>query len=108
MSIREYIRDEVFAKRAADTGCLVIYDPTRRYRDIVHGMESASCEVIDAGLSVIEQREAAMTSRRDLGDGKIQQFIVWVPVQKPEADEEYQGNPFSVFGRIGSEFPAGD
>jgi hypothetical protein len=108
MSIREYIRDEVFAKRAADTGCLVIYDPTRRYRDIVHGMESASCEVIDAGLSVIEQREAAMTSLRDLGDGKIQQFIVWVPVQKPEADEEYQGNPFSVFGRIGSEFPAGD
>jgi hypothetical protein len=108
MSIREYLRDEIFAKRAAETGCLVIYDPTRRYRDIVHGMESASCRVIDVGSSAIEQREAAMTALRDLADGKIQEFLVWVPARKPEADEEYPGNPFSVFGRIGSEFPSGD
>ena len=108
MSIREYIRDEVFAKRAADAGCLIIYDPTRRYRDIVHGMESTSCRVIDAGSSVIEQREAAMTALRQLGDSGIQEFIVWVPARKPETDEEYQGNPFSIFGRIGAEFPSGD
>jgi hypothetical protein len=108
MNFREYIRDEVFTKRAADAECLVIYDPTRRYREIVRGMESASCRVIDAGSSVIEQREAAMTALRDLGDGKIQQFVLWVPARKPEADEEYQGNPFSVFGRIGAEFPSGD
>jgi hypothetical protein len=108
MSIREYIRDEVFAKRAADAGCLVIYDPTRRYRDIVRGMGSASCRIVDAGFSVIEQREAAMTALCDLGECRIQQFIVWVPARKPEEDEEYQGNPFSVFGRIGSEFPSGD
>jgi PglZ domain len=108
VTIREYIRDEVFTKRVRDFGCLVIYDPTRRYRDIVHGMESASCRVIDAGSSVIEQREEAMTALRDLGDGRVQEFIVWVPARKPEVDEEYQGNPFSVFGRIGSEFPVGD
>ena len=108
MNFREYIRDEVFIKRAAEAGCLVIYDPTRRYRNIVRGMESASCRVIDAGSSVIEQREAAMTALRDLGDGNIQQFILWVPARKPAADEEYQGNPFSVFGRIGAEFPSGD
>jgi hypothetical protein len=108
MSIREYFRDEVFTKRAADAGCLVIYDPARHYRDIVRGMESASCRVLDAGSSVIEQREAAMTALRDLGDGKIQRFVLWVPARKPEADAEYQGNPFSVFGRIGAEFPSGD
>jgi hypothetical protein len=108
MSIREYIRNEVFAKRAADAGCLVVYDPTRRYRKIVLEMESASCRVIDAGISVIEQREAAMTDLRDLADGEIQQFILWVPSRKPETDEEYQRNPFSVFGRIGAEFPSGD
>jgi hypothetical protein len=86
MTIRDYIRDQVFAKRAADAGCLVIYDPTRRYRDIVRGMESASCRVIDTGSSVIEQREAAMIALRDLCDGKIQQLVLWVPAPKPEAD----------------------
>jgi PglZ domain-containing protein len=108
MTIRKYIHDEVFAKRATESGCLVIYDPARRYRNIVCAMESGSCRIIDAGSSVIEQREAAMAALSGLSDGKIQQLVLWIPAQKPEADEEYQGNPFSVFGRIGAEFPSGD
>jgi hypothetical protein len=87
MTISDYIRDDVFAKRAAESGCLVIYDPRRRYRTIVSGMNSATCRVIDASTSVIEQREAAMAALLDLAEGTIHQFIVWVPAQHPESDE---------------------
>ena len=38
MTIRDYIKKEVFAKRAAEAGCLVIYDPSRKYREIANGM----------------------------------------------------------------------
>ena len=71
MTIRDYIKKEVFAKRALESGCLVIYDPSRRYRDIASSMASASCKLIDTSLSVIEQREAAIGALRELGDGKI-------------------------------------
>jgi PglZ domain len=108
VTIREYIRSEVFAKRAEQSSCMVIYDPTRRYRDIVSAMASASCRVIDIGLSIIEQREAAMTALGDLADGKIHQLIVWAPALPPESDEDLQKDPFSVFAKIGTQFPDGD
>ena len=108
MTIRHYIQTEVFAKRAAESGCLVIYDPANRYREIVSAMGSASCRVIDASISVIEQREAAMDALLDLAEGKIHQFIIWVPTHYPESDEDLQRDPFSVFSRLGAQFPAGD
>jgi hypothetical protein len=108
VSISDYIRDNVFAKRASETGCLVIYDQARRYRKIVSSMGSPSCWVIDASLSVIEQREAAMAALLDLAEGKIHQFIVWVPTKYPESDEDLQRDPFSVFSRLGAQFPSGD
>ncbi len=108
MKIRDYIRNEVFANRAERAGCLVIYDPKRRYREIVSTLSSASHRVIDAGLSIIEQREAAMSGLAELGAGKIHQLIIWVPAIPPSSDEDRQRDPFSVFGRIGAEFPVGD
>jgi len=108
MKIRDYIQSEVFASRAAKHGALVIYDPTRHYRDLALALAAPQCRVIDAGPSIIEAREAAMRALRDLTEGKIQQLIVWIPTRKPESDEDRQGDPFSVLGRIGTEFPAGD
>ena len=49
-----------------------------------------------------------MRALRDLTEGKIHQLIVWLPTRKPESDEDRQGDPFSVLGRIGAEFPDGD
>ena len=40
MTVRDYIQKEIFAKRAAERGCLVIYDPQRRYRDLALGLNS--------------------------------------------------------------------
>lgn len=108
MKIRDFVQREVFAGRAAKYGALLIYDPARRYRDLAVSLAGPQCCVIDAGPSVIEAREAAMRALRALTEGRIQQLIVWIPSRKPESDEDRQGDPFSVLGRIGAEFPAGD
>lgn len=108
MKIRDYIKNEVFSARAAKYGALVIYDPTRRYYDLALSLASPKCPVVDAGQSVIEARETVMRHLRDLTDGKIQQFILWLPSRRPDSDEERQGDPFGFLGLIGTEFPTGD
>jgi len=108
MTIRDYVRNEVFGRRAHDAGCLVVYDPARRYREIVNEMASDRCRVIDALRSVVEQREAATEAFGELAEGKVAQLIIWVPVARPSDAEARQRDPFSVFGLTGSEFPAGD
>jgi PglZ domain len=108
VTIRDYIRTEVFTKRGEQASCLVIYDPTRRYHDLVSTMATPSCRIIDTGVSVIEQREAAMAALIDLGEGMIHQLIIWVPALPAESDEDRQKDPFSVFAKIGAQFPVGD
>ena len=48
MKIRDYIRDEVFGKRVGQSGCLVVYDPARRYRDLARALDNPKCRVLDA------------------------------------------------------------
>lgn len=108
MTIREYIREQVFSRRAKENGSLVIYDPTRKYRDIALDMESEQCLVIDATQSVIEQREAATEALTALAEGTIHQLIIWVPANAPEDNDAKQYDPFSVFAEVGKVFPQGD
>ena len=108
MTIRDYIRDQVFARRAHDRGCLVVYDPERRYQGIVAALSDDKRRVIDASDSLIEQREAATAALADLASGTIHQLILWVPTNRPQDDEAKQKDPFSVFAEIGAAFPDGD
>ena len=71
MTIREYIQNETFGRRAQECASLVIYDPSHRYRGIALAMDSATCRVLDASLSVIEQRELATEALLDLAEGQI-------------------------------------
>jgi hypothetical protein len=43
MPIRDYIRNEIFARRAQERGIIIIYDPGRRYREITLSMASDQC-----------------------------------------------------------------
>lgn len=108
MTIREYIQNETFGRRAQEHASLVIYDPSRRYRDIALAMDSSTCRVLDASLSVIEQRELATEALLDLAEGRIHQLVVWVPATAPEDDDQKQRDPFAVFAEIGAVFPQGD
>lgn len=108
MTIRDYIRDQVFARRAQERGCLVIYDPNRRYREIALDLANEKRQVIDAGESIIEQREGSVEALGRLAIGQIHQLIVWIPMNPPQDSEEKQKDPFAVFAELGESFPKGD
>ena len=108
MTIRDYIKNQIFCHRAQEHGAFVIYDPSRRYRDIALSMVTDQCRVIDAAQSVIEQREAATEALVELAEGRIHQLVIWAPAVQPEDDDSKQRDPFSAFAEIGTVFPHGD
>lgn len=110
MSIKQYIQEEVFGKRLKQARALVVYDPERRYRDVVLTMAGKDLQVIDASTSVIGQREVAMRALQRLGAGELDQLVVWTPAKPPvhATDEDYQQDPFAVLARVGMQFPDGD
>jgi hypothetical protein len=108
MTLREYIRDQVFTRRAQERGCLVIYDPTRRYREVATSLTSDKRCVIDVSTSIIEQREAATVALGKLAEGSIHQLILWIPAKRPVDEDDKQKDPFAVFAELGEVFPEGD
>tara|TARA_R110002096_G_scaffold233047_2_gene423006 strand:+ start:2658 stop:5174 length:2517 start_codon:yes stop_codon:yes gene_type:complete len=108
MLIREYLRERVFRPRAEEHRCLVVYDPERRYREIVLSLASDKTQIIDVSDSVIEQREAANVALNELALGHIHQLILWVPVEAPQDEDDKQRDLFSVFAEVGTHFPDGD
>jgi hypothetical protein len=108
MTIRDYIQNQVFARRLQERSTLVVYDPARRYRDIALDLATDQCRVIDGSLSVIEQRELATEAMTDLAEGRIHHLVVWLPAKPPQEATDRQGDPFAVFAAIGAIFPQGD
>lgn len=108
MTIRDYIRDQIFSRRAKDKGILAIYDSNHRYREIATSMTGDTCRVIDVSESIILQREAATVALAEVAEGTLHQLILWIPTRRPENDEEKQRDPFSIFAEIGDVFPKGD
>ena len=109
MSFEQFIQEKILAKRLADTGVLVVYDPAKRYQDICKGMASDRCRVIDASAGSIEAREAALSAFRKLAEpeAKVRQLLIYVPAQAPRSDEAKQRDPFSIYGGCGRVFPEG-
>ena len=106
--IRDFITEKVFAARAADARCLMIYDPERRYREIALSLAGGKREVIDVSTSIIEQREAAADALSRLARGTLESLIIWSPFPLPRDVDEKQRDPFAVFAEIGDVFPKGD
>jgi len=108
VTIRDYIQKQIFLQRVEAFGTLVIYDPTRRYKDIALSMTTDKLQVIDASQSVIEQRETAMDALAALAKGDIHQLVIWIPAMAPADDDAKQKDPFVVFAEMGAVFPQGD
>lgn len=109
MSIADYIRTEVFQPRLKTTGCLVVYDRDRRYRNVALALASDDVTVVDASESSIESREAASRALRTMGSrGGDARTVIYVPAPKPMTDEQKRTNPFSVFAECGAIFPEDD
>jgi hypothetical protein len=70
LTIAEFIRESVLRPRLKQAGCLVVYDPTRRYRDLCFDLMADKVRVVDASESSIESREAALLALREVGQPK--------------------------------------
>lgn len=110
MLIAEFIRELIIRPRVKHKGCLVVYDPDRRYQEICIELQSDSIKVIDATASSIESRETAWRALREISSGEtsLEGFLIYLPVPRPVTDEQRQMDPFSVYEKCGSVFPQDD
>lgn len=110
MNIAEFIIKKIFQPRLKDYGCMVVYDPDRRYHSVCVSMASDECHVVDASESSIESRFEALRLLGDLGKpkAKIKSLLVYVPARKPITEEQKQVDPFALYGECGTVFPKDD
>ena len=110
MSIAEFIRESVLRPRLKQAGCLVVYDAEKRYREQCFDFASEKVCVIDAGVSSIESREAALFALRDVGQSNspVEALLIYVPAKRSETDEQKQIDPFALYAGCGALFPQDD
>lgn len=110
MGIAGFIADSILSPRLRQTGCLIVYDTDRRYRDICLGLSSDTVRVVDASESSIESREAALVALREVGASELpgSAVLVYVPARKPQTDEAKQVDPFAIYAECGAVFPHDD
>lgn len=108
MRIETFIQQHVLSPRLADKGVLVVYDPARRYHGVCLGLAGDRCCVVDATATSITSREEAAQALLALGQGRIDQLLVYVPAPLPLTDEARQVDPFSPYAACGRLFPDGD
>jgi hypothetical protein len=107
MSIAEFIRESVLKPRLRHAGCLVVYDVDKRYREPCLDLAAEKVRVIDTSESSIESREAALLALREVGAGRLDGVLVYVPAKRPETDEQKQIDPFALYAACGAVFPDG-
>ena len=110
MSIATFISDSVLRPRLLRAGCMVVYDPDHRYRDLCLALADDRIRVIDASESSIESRYEAIMALREIGRPKrgIEALLIYVPKRRTEADEDKQDDPFSIYAQSGAVFPQDD
>lgn len=110
MSIAAFIRDTILRPRLLEAGCMVVYDPDRRYQAICASLDDERVRVVDASESSIESRLAAIEALREVGRPKsdLDAVLIYVPKRRSETEEEQQVDPFSIYAASGARFPRDD
>ena len=110
MTIAEFIRESVLRPRLKQSGCLVVYDAEKRYRDQCFDLAAEKVRVVDASEGSIESRESALLALREVGQPKapLQGVLIYVPFRRPESDEQKQADPFALYAACGAVFPHDD
>jgi len=111
MGITEFIEHTVLRPRLRQRGCLVVYDPERRYKELCVQLMNEKVQLIDASNSSLESRSGALMALRALGanHGKdLDGMVVYVPSAKPMTPEAMQRDPFALYVACGEVFPEDD
>lgn len=111
MRISEFIEQTILRPRLRRRGCLIVYDPDRRYQAVCQQLASDGVKFVDATESSLESRVGALTALRSLGasHGKGEEgLVVYVPSRKPSTPEAMQRDPFALYITCGEVFPEDD
>lgn len=110
MTIAEFIKENVLRPRLKQAGCLVVYDPNNRYRSLCSDLANDSVRVVDSSESSIESREAAMLALNLMARpaSTLESMLIYVPLRRPETDEQKQADPFALYAECGAVFPQDD
>jgi hypothetical protein len=110
MSIAQFIKEQVLKPRLTQSGCLVVYDAHRRYRDQCLALAGENTRVVDVSESGIESRETALFALREVGqpNSLLDAVLIYVPSRQPNTDEQMQVDPFSLYAKCGALFPQDD
>lgn len=110
MSIAEFIRESVLLPRLKESGCLVVYDADKRFRELCFDLGAEKVRVVDVSESSIESREAALQALREVGQPKAstEAVLIYVPYKRPQTDEQKQIDPFALYAECGAVFPQDD
>jgi hypothetical protein len=109
MKIAEFITSNVLRPRLLAKGCLVVYDPEQRLRDLCLDMATDKVRVVDAGAGSLAGRQAMQQALRDLGrpTPALDGLLLYVPAAAPLTEEAMQANPYSAASACGAVFPSG-
>lgn len=101
---------ELLETRLQEKACLVVYDPLRRYEEIVRRMEAPRRRIVFAGEAVVEATEAAISALCEIGRPKadVEQLLVFVPSETAASEMGKCRDPFSAVAVCGAVFPDGD
>jgi len=110
MTIKEFIKEQIFKPRINKQGILIVYDHDQRYRILCSELANDGVQVIDASENSITSREMAVAALLQLGKqgASSKGMLVYVPARRPNSDEEKQRDPFSIYTVFKSIFPDGD
>lgn len=67
MKMTQFIAETVLRPRLVSQGCLVVYDPEQRLRDLCLDIASERIRVVDTGAGSREGRQAMQEALRALG-----------------------------------------
>jgi hypothetical protein len=110
MSIAQFIRESVLRPRLKRSGCLIVYDADRRYREQCVELSAEKVSVIDTSESSIEGRESALLALMQVGQpsAPLEGVLVYVPARRPVTEEQKQADPFALYAECGAVFPKDD
>jgi hypothetical protein len=89
---------------------LTVYDPERRYRDVVAGLASAKVRLVELTDDVIGTREEALEQLRDLGGDPTHAgaLVLYLPRPQRLDDAGRCQDPFTPVALAGAVFPDGE
>lgn len=109
MKMTQFITETIIRPRLVSRGCLVVYDPEQRLRELCLDMATERIRVVDAGAGSLEGRLAMQHALCELGrpNPALDGLLVYLPTQAPVTDEARQANPYAAALACGAMFPDG-